>query len=321
MRVLVADQDTANRQQLVNAIKSWGHDVEEALSDREVVTLCGKKCPDLVFVDENLSGQSGLEIARQIRQTGGHALWVPIVLMAKELSDESLLKTIEAGIDDVLSKPVIEFRVKLKVNSAKRMQEMKDEVFNVAHQLVVENQSLQTMMSNQDVLTGLNNSISFDQNIEKEFKAFTKDKKPLSLVYLNLDFFRLYNEKHGAQEGDAVMRKVAEAIKKSAPQQNCFIARIVGDTFAMLLKDTTGEDAFKAGEVVKQAIADLNIPNADSGCSDRITVSFGVATATEKSGMEKPFDLKDAADFGLYKAKHSGRNKGFLVSETEAINQ
>lgn len=321
MRVLVADQDTVSRQQLVSAIKSWGHEVEEALSDREVVTLCGKKCPDLVFVDENLSGQSGLEIARQIRQTGGHALWVPIVLMAKNLPEEELLKTIEAGVDDILAKPVLESRVKLKVNSAKRMQEMKDEVFNVAHQLVVENQSLQTMMSNQDVLTGLNNSISFDQNIEKEFKAFTKDKKPLSLVYLNLDFFRLYNEKHGAQEGDAVMRKVAETIKKAAPQQNCFLARIVGDTFAILLKDTTGEDAFKVGDVVKQAIADLNIPNADSGCSDRITVSFGVATATEKSAMEKPFDLKDAADFGLYKAKHSGRNKGFLVSETEAINQ
>ncbi len=321
MRVIVADQDAENRKKLVDAIQGWGHTVLEALSDREIVALCRKKCPDLVFLDSMLSGQPGIEVVSQIRQTGGHALWVPIVLLGEKFTTEDLLKAVDAGVDDVLVKPTIEIKLKLKVHSAKRLLELKEEVFGIAHQLVLENQNMQSVMSNQDVLTGLNNSNSFEQKVDKEFDAYKKSKEPLSLLFLNIDYFRKYNEEHGAEEGDAAMKNIATAMKNTAPSENCFLARTVGDTFAALLPKTPSEQAFKLGQAFQQAVNDLNIANPSSGCGDRLTLSFGLATVTEGNGMEKSFDLKDAADFGLYKAKHSGRNQGFVVTEAEAVKQ
>ncbi len=317
MRIMVADQDGESRHGIVELLQKWGHAVQEVLTVREAVELCRKKCPDLVLVDFNLSGQVGVELVLQIRQTGGHALWVPLIVMAQSISNEETLQCVEAGADDVLVKPISETQLKTKVLSAARHFNLKEEVFKVAHELVVVNRTLQNVVT-QDVLTGISNSNSFDETLEREWFSAKKRNAPISLLLFNLDFFQPYNQTYGAELGDQAIKKVAEALKMALPPNSGFLARTIGDTFAVLLPDTPREEAFKMGEQLNKAIDNLKIPHRTSGCSDHITASFGVATV-DADHFTKPWDLKDSADFGLYQAKHYGRNRGFVVPATEVI--
>jgi diguanylate cyclase (GGDEF)-like protein len=317
MRIMVADQDSEHRRQIIEWMQKWGHVVQEALSAREVVEQCRKKCPDLVLIDFLLSGQSGVETVRQIRQTGGHAVWVPIVVMAKEFSNQALMQVVDAGADDILSKPLDEIRLMIKVQSAARQVNLKEEVFKVAHELVVVNRALQNVVT-LDVLTGISNSHSFEEALERECSIAQKNHTPVSLILLNIDFFQAYNQVYGAELGDQAIKKIADALKKTLSDTNAFLARAIGDTFAILLPNTGRDEAYKIGGLLHQAVEGLNILHRSSGCGDHITASFGVAT-TKSDQVMKAAELKDAADYGLYQAKHYGRNRGFLVPAAEMV--
>lgn len=314
MHILIADQDPQHRRKILTTVEAWGHTVEEALVGREAVEVCRKKCPDLIFIDSLLSGESGIELVRQIRQTGGHAVWVPIILMSEQISDAEMVKAVEAGIDNVMQKPLSEPQLMLSVYSALRHLNLKEEVFKVAHELVVVNRALQNVVT-QDVLTGISNSNSFDDVLEQEWFTAKKLGAPLSLILLNLDFFQAYNQTYGAQAGDEVIKRVAATLKMALPPgKSALLARMTGETFAVLLANAHGPVATEVAEKLQHAVDSLNIPHQNSGCSDHITASFGVATV--EGEFTKPWDLKDTADFALYQAKHRGRNRVVFMPVT-----
>jgi diguanylate cyclase (GGDEF)-like protein len=317
MRILVADQDSAVRQQLVEAIQKWGHVSEEALIDRDVVAQCRKKCPDLILIGFDLPAEGAITLVRQIRQTGGHALWVPIIVLGLAFSEAEMIQLVEAGADDVLLKPINEAKFMLKVHSANRLLNLKEEVFKVAHELVVVNRTLQNVIT-QDTLTGIGNAESLDEAMEREWFAAKRSNLPISFITLNIDFFQKYNQEYGAQVGDQVIKQIAECLKNALVGVEATLGRMIGDTFGVLLPKRDREEAYKIGERLKAAVDMLNIPHKTSGCSDHLTLSFGVATV-DPDHFTKPWDLKDAADFGLYQAKHRGRNRGFLVTAEEVV--
>lgn len=317
MRVMVADQEVEYRHRLVELIQKMGHTTSDAMTGREVLEQCRKKCPDLIFVDLVLSGQSGIEVIRQIRQLGGHAVWVPIILTGKTLTDAEILQAVEAGADDVLLKPINEIRLKIKVTSAQRHLNLKEEVFQVAHELVVANRALQSVVT-QDVLTGVGNSSSFEEALEREWFKARQAKTPISVMFINLDHFQAFNQSYGAEEGDRVIKRVAECLKLTLPSGNHYLARMIGDSFAVLLPNVSGGEAKKEAETLRQAIEALNIPHKTSGSSDHLTASFGIA-ATGPTQFSASWDLKDAADFALYQAKHTGRNRCFLATPEMAV--
>ncbi len=317
MRILVAEQDSSYRQKLVETLQKWGHVVEEALTSREVIALCRKKCPDLILADFQLSGESGLELVRQIRQTGGHAVWVPLILLGDAFSEAEMVQIVEAGADNILLKPISDGKLMLSVYSANRLLNLKEEVFKVTHELVVVNRALQNVIA-QDTLTGIGNADSLDEAMEREWFAAKRANTPLSFIIFNIDFFQQYNQAYGAEAGDKVLKKIAECLKNALAGSDATLGRMIGDTFGVLLPKLDREPAYKIGEKLYAAVDALHIPHKTSGCSDHITVSFGVATV-DPDHFTKPWDLKDAADFGLYQAKHRGRNRGFLVRAEEVI--
>lgn len=315
MRVLVADKEVGHRANLVTYLESLNHTVQEALTERDVLEICRSKCPELVFIDRELSGVSGIEVVRQLRQLGGHAIWVPIVMMAKTEQEAEMISAIEAGIDDYLVKPLSNAHALIKVKSAERLQNLKDEVFSVAHNLVVANRALENIAT-QDVLTGIGNSNSFDDALESNWFEGKRKNTPLTLIMANLDYFQAYNQAYGAAKGDEVIKRVAEALKASLPKGDSTVARLAGETFAILLPGVGGEEAMKGAEQLRLAVDNLNIPHINSGCSDHVTASFGISVA-EAGHYTSPWDLKEAADYALYQAKHHGRNRSFLVPATE----
>lgn len=311
MRVMIADQDASSRQHLMQRLEQWGHTVQEALTGREVIDQCRKKCPDLVFIDAQLADFSAINVVQQVRQTGGHALWVPMVLMGSAWTPEAIQQALDVGVDDLLEKPFIESKIQFRLHAAERLFDLKQEVFKVAHELVVENRSLQNTMT-KDLLTGLNNSNHFEHTLEEAWNTSKRAQTPLSLLLLNVDFFQAYNQTYGAPSGDAALKKIAEALKQYTPAHG-FLARTTGETFAVILPNTDKDQAFLVGEDLRLGVHALQIPHARSGCDQSLTMSFGVATLNRDQYYASAADLKDAADFGLYQAKHHGRNRGYAA--------
>ena len=124
------------------------------------------------------------------------------------------------------------------------------------------------------------------------------------------------NQTYGATKGDSVIKQVAETLKFALPSQDAFVARLAGETFGIILAKTGVDQAFTMTENLRAAVEALQIPHVNSGCSDHVTASFGISVA-EPGAYTNPWDLKEAADYALYQAKHHGRNRFYFVPAVE----
>lgn len=312
MRILVADSDLTHRTELVKFLTELGHTVEEVLSVSEITKKCRSKCPELVLIDSNLSGTKGVEVVRQIRQLGGVAAWNPIVLMGPDPVDAVLLECIEAGADNYYIKPVNQLKFKFMLQTAKRIQNLQEEVFTVAHELVLATHAMESGAT-QDGMTGILDMQSLHKALEKEWNEAKKVNGNLSLLILNIDNFRQFNDIYGSEKGDEVIKKISTALKRSMPKVYKTLARTIGDTFALLMPNTNRQKAVEVATELHKAIDQLNIPHTGSHITDHITVSIGVGS-TEGEDQKNPLELMEATDYALYKAKHTGRNKVYTES-------
>lgn len=311
MRILLADEDMPHRLALVTLLQSFGHTVQEAQSSEAVLDVCRVKCPDLIVLDWIIDGGLGLEIVKKVRQSGGSALWVPIVLMKEDFSDAELERSLEGGVDDFLWKPVEPMRAKIKVRAAERLKSLKDEVFTVAHDLVLANRALESMVT-QDVLTGIGNANTFEDAIEKEWFKAKRTNTSLALIITDIDYFVTFNKAYGAAEGDKVIKRISDVLRTAIPAtEGTSLSRLSGATFAYLIPNTDRDTALKLAEKLRLAVDNLGISHSESGCSDHVTVSLGLALA-EPGHYTSPWDLKEGADFALYQAKHYGRNRSYV---------
>jgi len=159
-----------------------------------------------------------------------------------------------------------------------------------------------------DGLTQIPNRRRFDEHLSNEWNRMKRDRKPISLILCDIDFFKLYNDHYGHQEGDGCLQAVAEAIQASAKRPADLAARYGGEEFAMILPDTDITGAIHIAHKACRAISELRIPHALSTVEKHITLSLGVACAIP-SQEKAPEDLIREADNALYQAKKKGRNR------------
>jgi diguanylate cyclase (GGDEF)-like protein/PAS domain S-box-containing protein len=159
-----------------------------------------------------------------------------------------------------------------------------------------------------DGLTGIANRRHFGVALEKEFRRAKRNATPLSLLMIDIDAFKPYNDYYGHQLGDESLIKVAHALARMLQRPTDLIARYGGEEFAVILPDMPMEKSVQLAEAMRVAISDLAIPHARASHSDHVTVSIGVATQTEDDTRDLGA-LLGAADRALYAAKHAGRNR------------
>ena len=163
-------------------------------------------------------------------------------------------------------------------------------------------------LSHTDSLTGVNNRRFFDQQMEVEWKRSTRDTKPLSLVILDIDNFKIYNDTYGHVQGDECLKAVARALNNSLHRAGDFIARYGGEEFVVLLPGIDQEHAFLLAETMRRAVELLSIENRGSTISQFVTISVGLATIENTQGKNTN-QLLTAADTALYMAKQKGKNR------------
>ncbi len=163
-------------------------------------------------------------------------------------------------------------------------------------------------MARMDGLTGIPNRREFDATLDKEYRRAARVETPLSLLMIDIDFFKAYNDCYGHQEGDDCIRKVARCLKTSLKRASEFAARYGGEEFAVILPNTGRDAAMKTAEIIREQVASLRMAHAQSAVTDHVTISVGLSTLVPtKDGANE--DLVKQADTALYQAKRLGRNQ------------
>ncbi|MEH2206213.1 MAG: PAS domain S-box protein [Nostoc sp.] len=198
------------------------------------------------------------------------------------------------------------------------LQQLASQVAIAIHQSVLyqqvqaANEELQRLAT-LDGLTQIANRRRFDEYLEAEWQRLKREQLSLSLILLDVDFFKLYNDTYGHLGGDDCLRQLASALKNIIKRPADLIARYGGEEFAIILPNTEIQGAICVAQTVRQGVRDLAIPHAQSRVCDRVTVSLGVVSIVPNAGISPP-DLINAADKALYVAKQQGRNRVHAVS-------
>lgn len=222
---------------------------------------------------------------------------------ARELERESRNRqNTEAELERVRAE--LETRVRRRTQA---LEQRNDELSRLRFALETTNQRLKRLVA-VDGLTGIANRRHFDRALERELRRTRREQQPLSLIFLDLDEFKRFNDTYGHARGDDVLRSVAHTLDETFRRGGDLVARYGGEEFAVVLPGVDGRRAALYAERLRRRIWRLSIPYGASQVTDRVTISGGVATVPAEQ-ITSAADLMLAADRALYRAKCLGKNR------------
>ena len=279
----------------------------DGYSDRGIVDI------DLILMDIVMPEVNGIEACRNVKKRE----WlvdVPVIMVTATTDKDDLQLAFSAGAMDYIKKPLERVELLARVRSALRLKHetfrrkaRETELLEVTRQLKAANERLQNL-SFLDGLTGIANRRHFDQGLLQESRRAKRDNTPLSLIMIDIDYFKAFNDSYGHLKGDDCLKTVASTLKQTMKRPGDFSARYGGEEFAVVLPNTDEIGAVVIAEELRVGIESASIPHINSLCADHVTVSLGVVTRTPGQA-DTPDDLILAADRALYRSKHEGRNR------------
>lgn len=268
---------------------------------------------DLIIMDIVMPEISGIEACQNIKKRS----WlvdVPLIMVTSRTNAHDLQMAFSAGAMDYIKKPLDNVELLARVRSALKLKHeiarrkaRELELIEVTRQLQAANEKLQNL-SYFDGLTGIANRRSFDQRLMQEIKRSQREGTPLSLIMLDIDYFKAFNDTYGHLKGDDCLILVASLLVESLRRPGDFPARYGGEEFAVILPNTDAQGAFIIAEELRKNIERAKIQHVNSLCADRVTVSMGIVTKFPGQGKTSE-DLIMAADRALYRSKKEGRNR------------
>ena len=306
LKVMVVEDSKVTMKALGNYLGRMGiTNLLTAVTGQAAIEIFRKDRPDIILLDAILPDIDGFDIAMRMREMERGDEWTAIIFLTSMAKDEDLARGIEVGGDDYLMKPISEVVLKAKMRAMRRLVEMQRSLVNVTQELDAANKELQRL-STTDGLTGIANRRMFDELVVREWRRCTRMKQPISLVMIDVDHFKKYNDAYGHQAGDECLKAVAAQVARASPRASDLAARYGGEEFVLVLGETTIDGAKWVANLIRQHVADLNMPHAASPLR-RVTISCGAASIMPRDDLPLETLLK-AADEALYKAKAQGRN-------------
>jgi diguanylate cyclase (GGDEF)-like protein len=288
-RLLIADDQPINIR-VLHELFAGECDVFMATSGAQAVKICRAQLPDLILLDVVMDDIDGHEVCRQLKADSLTAD-IPVIFITSQSQAEDEVMALELGAVDFISKPINPVVVKARVRTHLTLKLQGDLLR--ASALV-------------DGLTGVSNRRKFDEDLGADWRHCLREHAPLSLILLDIDYFKRYNDRYGHQAGDACLRSVAKALSDVLRRPYDSIARYGGEEFACLLPKTELKGAIGIAQKMQAGIRELAIDHLDSDVASVVTISLGVATLSPSAELE-PQSLLEAADKHLYEAKRAGR--------------
>lgn len=305
MKILLVDDVQMERIQLAIRLKQLGHTVEMADSGRRALELYRDFEPELILLDVSMPDMNGFEVSTQIRKQ--YPEWVPIIFLSSHDEPSMIANAIEAGGDDYLIKPVDKVVLNSKLIAMQRIAFMRRELKQKSAALAKANQELE-QLAQEDGLTKVKNRRYVDQKLQEMILLHGRHELPLSVILLDVDKFKLFNDNYGHIEGDKCLISLAEILTKLFVRSGEVVGRYGGEEFVIILGYTDQEKAIKDASRIQSALIEASIPHEHSDVANIVTVSQGVFT-TIPSGRESIEQFYDLVDKQLYQAKQAGRNQ------------
>ena len=295
MRILIADDEMISRRLLEATLVRLGHEVV-AVGDgtAAIQALMAPDGPRLAILDWMMPGADGLAVCRAVRDQADAYIYT-IVLTARD-GMEDMITGLDAGADDFLTKPFNALELHARLRSGMRVLELQSGL--------LEAQEALRGHATLDHLTGLWNRRMILEQLDRELNRVRREKRPLSVLMLDIDRFKGVNDVHGHAAGDAVICATAAAIRSQLREYD-FVGRYGGEEFLVLLPGCDTADGRSIGERIRLRIEGATMMAGEIPI--RVTASLGLAS-TEVIGLQ-PVALIEAADAALYRAKANGRNR------------
>lgn len=238
---------------------------------------------------------------------------IPVIVLSSKDDPQIKSDAFTNGANDYLVKlpDKIELLARIRAHSRSYLTQLeRDAAFHALRetqkQLEESNRKLQRL-SSLDGLTGLANRRHFDEELEKEWRRAQRADIPLSLILIDIDHFKLYNDTYGHLAGDECLKQVAQSMAKAIVRPGDLLARYGGEEFVVILPDTNAEGAHVVAENLRKDIIALKREHSASTTTEYVSISLGIAQA-DFSNMKTGEDIIAMADKGLYDAKENGRN-------------
>jgi diguanylate cyclase (GGDEF)-like protein len=288
--ILVVDDMSANIDVLVGLLRDR-YKVKAARSGGKALQIARSQAPpDLILLDVMMPGKTGYDVCEELKRDADTAS-IPVIFITSLNEDEDEEKGLRLGAVDYITKPFRSAIVLARIDNHLKLKSYQD---------------LLKRQSNMDGLTGLPNRRAFDELLGQEWRRGARLNSPLSLILLDIDHFKQYNDFYGHLAGDECLRMVGRQLA-TVGRSIDFVGRYGGEEFVCVLPHTNLKGAAKVAERLQGAINSLQLEHERSLAASHVSISMGVATMTPHSGVKEE-DLIAAADDLLYEAKEAGRN-------------
>ncbi len=290
-RLLVVDDQAANIQALYRTFAA-DHQVFMATTGRQALDLARERQPDLVLLDLDLSDLDGFEVCARL-QADPATRHLPVMFVTAHSDEATEARGLALGAVDFIAKPIRPAIVRARVHTHLQLKRQGD---------------LLRQMAFLDGLTGLHNRRALDERLAAELRHALRDRTPLSLVMIDVDRFKRYNDHYGHVAGDDALRQVAAALRAGMLRPMDLVTRYGGEEFACLLPGTDLAGALAVAERLHAAVAALRLPHPTSDVQPQLSISLGVACSTQAPVLTAQA-LLACADAALYEAKAQGRDR------------
>lgn len=304
--ILIVDENPVNVRLLYQALKGLGRFLF-ALSGHDALVIVRNEAVDLVLLDINMPGMSGYEICEGIHE---FAEEIPVVFVTSHHDPNEEVRALKAGGSDFVQKPFNPLVIRARLLAYLRAKNQAD--------------TLRSLLR-QDPLTEIANRRFLDEQCLRQWQHLSAENQPLSVLMIDIDYFKRYNDHYGHPKGDRCLQIVAKTIRDAVRYPSSVVARYGGEEFSVLLPRCGSQEAFRVAERICESVRKLREPHEDSEASAYVSVSIGCATVVPDSlkelvltspnpGLGVAADLFSTADKALYLAKQQGRNRALSHS-------
>jgi diguanylate cyclase (GGDEF)-like protein len=308
MRVLIADDDSGTRLVLASALKALGMDIALASDGCAAWELLKEGTgPSLALVDWEMPGMDGLELCHRIR---GHAsvMQMYLILLTGRDSREDVIAGLNAGADDYIIKPFDPEELRARVQVGMRVVSLQNRLASRIAELQEARDQL-TLQANTDALTGLASRRAWLALATTEVARSRRYGLPVSVLMIDLDFFKRVNDTHGHRVGDEVLKEFGQVLRRVARTSDV-LGRLGGEEFAILLPQTSAKEAVHVASRVASHWRGASVP----GFIGEVKLSCSIGVSEAEVTDSRIEDVLNRADLALYEAKRNGRDRVELAS-------
>lgn len=294
---MLADDDRLTREAVSSVLRAHGYTVDAMADGQAAVERVGRGGVDLVLLDILMPRLSGLEACRLIKGMTSDS-FLPVVLLTVKTDSASRVEGLKIGADDYVCKPFDERELIARVEAMLRIKKLHDHVVEARKKL--------EQLSIHDELTGLYNYRYLHSRMNEEFKRAERYHDPLACLVLDIDRLQAHNDSGGRNQGDRVIRNVADSLRRSVREVDV-VARFGGDEFLVLLPSTHFAGSVTVAERIWRDVVEHSVVG-EAADAPRVTLSLGVALFPSRDVRTKD-QLLRAADAALHHAKREGKNR------------